>query len=1173
MQCPRCHAENPAQAKFCLECAAPLAHVCPNCGTQLPRTAKFCLECAHPITEPGPTPSQPRFGSPRAYTPEHLAKRILTSKSALEGERKQVTVLFVDVTGFTSLSEQLDPEEVHGLMTRVFELMLAEVHRYEGTVNQFLGDGIMALFGAPLAHEDHAARAVHAALGIRTALERGQDDLRVRRGMALQLRQGLNTGLVVVGSIGNDLRMDYTAIGDTTNVAARLQQAAEPGRILISEATLRLVEGHFETRAAGDLKIKGKAEAVRASEVMAARAGRTRLELEAERGLTPFVGRARELRLLSECFEKARAGQGQVVFVVGDPGIGKSRLLLELRRQFEDVATWSEGRCLSFGRAMAFHPLIDLLRRSAGIEEADADAALIVKLERHVLSYGEDLRAGLPWLRYLLSVDPGDPSVLAKTPQERRGELFDALRRLTVRAAQRSPQVVVFEDLHWTDPATEQYLVRLADGIATSRVLLILTYRPGYAHPLGDRTHHTRIVPAQLSTEESVLMAEAILATAELPPELKALIVQKAEGTPFYVEEVVKSLHEVGAIRRDDGRCVLAVPAEAISLPDTIQDLIMARIDRLEDASKRMLQLAAVIGREFTYRLIDRLAEVPGRTEEFLQELKGLELVYEKSLFPELAYMFKHAVTQDVAYNSLLLQRRRELHSRIGLGIEELYAERLEEHYEVLAHHFSKAEAWDKAISYLVKAGEKSAKAFALREALSLYTESLEIATTLGEAVPPTTLMTIHRTLSGLHFGLGEWQESRTHAERLLDLARRAQDDAMEAAALAQVAQAALWAESFDNAVVYGRQAIETAERADAPGALALALEVIGLVAAVTSPSRLEESRECLARALSIGRSINDATRQAIPLYVLGMIKNWRGAFRDAHALGSEGVEIARANNVAIPLLRCIWIQAASLVGMAEYDRALLLLEEGLALAEKIGDGAFVPRFQNTLGWLHLECDDLDHGLELSQLGLEPSRRARHATGVERVAFIQINRGDAYLMKGDLTAAAEVLDEAHRLIRDKSAFDWMRWRCVAHGFVSLGELALARGDPGTASRFADQSLEVGTVTESRKYVIRALRLKGEAALAHRRWDEADRRLKEALTLAEAFEGPREIWKTYAALGRLHTERKRPDAAASAYHAARQAVDPVLARLRDPRLRSGMEGASLIQEIRRASAPR
>jgi class 3 adenylate cyclase len=291
MNCPRCQTENPPQAKFCLECATPLVARCASCGAQLPAAAKFCPECAHPVSAAPAAP--PRLAPPESYTPKHLAEKILTSGSALAGERKQVTVLFVDVSGFTSLSARLDPEEVHGLMRRAFDLMLAEVHRYEGTVNQFLGDGIMALFGAPIAHEDHARRAVHAALGIARALEGYQQEL-APRGITFRARQGLNTGLVVVGAIGSDLRMDYTAVGDTTNVAARLQQAGEPGHVTIAEATHRLVHGYFETRALGGLTLKGRAEPVAAWEVVGARETRTRLEIETDRGLTPLVGRERD---------------------------------------------------------------------------------------------------------------------------------------------------------------------------------------------------------------------------------------------------------------------------------------------------------------------------------------------------------------------------------------------------------------------------------------------------------------------------------------------------------------------------------------------------------------------------------------------------------------------------------------------------------------------------------------------------------------------------------------------------------------------------------------------------------------------------------------------------------------------------------------------------------------
>jgi class 3 adenylate cyclase/tetratricopeptide (TPR) repeat protein len=773
MPCPRCQRENPSTAKYCLECGARLALVCSRCATELPPQAKYCLNCGQPVGS-GNVP--PRFSSPESYTPQYLADKILSSKGALEGERKQVTVLFVDVSGFTTISERLDPEDVHGLMNRAVDLMLGEVHRYEGTVTQFLGDGIMALFGAPIAHEDHAQRAVHAALGIRRALEPYRDDLQRRRGINFDVRQGINTGLVVVGSIGSDLRMDYTALGDTTNVAARLQQAADPGRVVISDVAHRLVSGYFHTRPLGQLLLKGKTDPVDAWEVISARVARTRLEIEAERGLTSFVGRERELQLLSRCFEKAKVGHGQVVFVVGEPGIGKSRLLLEFRRRLGDEATWLEGRTMSFGRSIAFHPLIDLLKRNFRIEEGDVESTIIKKVDSGVLRLGEDLRPILPYLHYLLSVDPGDPAVLNMDPQLRRGEIFTALRHLAVRAAEVRPQVVVYEDVHWMDQATEESLLFAADSVPTSRILQIFTYRTGYQHPFGERSYHTRIVLDNLSSGDSAEMAKAILATEQLPEELNNLIVRKAEGNPFFVEEVVKSLQEIRAVRRAGNRYVLAKRLEEIFVPDKIQDVIMARIDRLPDAPKKTLQLASVIGREFTRRLVDRLAEIRERTEEFLRELKAIELIYEKSLFPELAYMFKHALTHEVAYNSLLMQRRKELHRAIGLAIEDLYASRLAEQYEVLGHHFLRAEEWAKALDYLLKAADKAAKAFAIREAINLYEQAEEVVGKLGDAVDVTSIMEIHQAKMSLYFILSNFERSRGEGERLLVIARRAGD-------------------------------------------------------------------------------------------------------------------------------------------------------------------------------------------------------------------------------------------------------------------------------------------------------------------------------------------------------------------------------------------------------------
>jgi predicted ATPase len=411
--------------------------------------------------------------------------------------------------------------------------------------------------------------------------------------------------------------MDYTAVGDTTNVAARLQQVADRGRIVVSEATHRLIEGYFYTRPLGELTLKGRGEPVQSWEVISAREARTRLDVEAERGLTPYVGRERELAILTECFEKARAGHGQVVFVVGEAGIGKSRLLYEFRRRLGEQATWVEGRCVSFGRSIAFHPVVDMLKRNFRIEETDTQATIIQRIEHAVLRLGEDLRPILPYLKYVLSVDAGDPTVAQMDAKLRRAEFFDALRRLLVRAAEVHPQVFVVEDLHWMDKATEESLLFTADSIPGSRILQVLTYRPGYVHPFGERTYYTRVALDSLSAEDSAGMTRAALAADSLPGELQALVVRKAEGNPLFVEEVVKSLQEVGAIRRVGDGWVLTKRVDEVFIPDTIQDVITARIDRLEETAKKTLQLASVIGREFTRRLLERIADLRGHTEDF----------------------------------------------------------------------------------------------------------------------------------------------------------------------------------------------------------------------------------------------------------------------------------------------------------------------------------------------------------------------------------------------------------------------------------------------------------------------------------------------------------------------------------------------------------------------------
>ena len=1169
MNCPGCSQENPASARFCGGCGASLDAICAACQAPNPPGNRFCHQCGGAL-EPGSAAGQ--FASPQSYTPKHLAEKILTTGSALKGERKQVTVLFVDVSGFTSLSERLDPEEVHRLMSRAFDLMLAEVHRYEGTVNQFLGDGIMALFGAPIAHEDHARRAVHAALGIARALEAYQTEL-APRGISFRARQGLNTGLVVVGSIGSDLRMDYTAVGDTTNVAARLQQAGEAGRVTISEATHRLVRGYFETRPLGGLHLKGKTEPVAAWEAVAAHETRTRLEVEADRGLTPFVGRERELGLLVEAFERARAGQGQVAFLVGDAGIGKSRLLLELRRRVGDEAAWHEGHCLSFGKAMTFHPLVDLLRRQFAIGDTDGETAIAEKIERGVVAVAGDASAVAPYLKALLSIDPGDAAVKAMSPAERRGETFEALRSLFVRAAERRPQILVIEDLHWIDSTSEQFLTAVMDSVPALRLLLVFTYRPGYASPFGERSYFTRVVPAALTAEDSARMAAAVLATDSLPEGLRSLLGSKAEGNPFYVEEMVKSLEESGALHRVGTRYELARPASEITIPGTIQDVIAARIDRLSEAPKRTLQLASVIGREFTRRLVDRLAEIRERTEEFLRELTALELVNERRRYPELAYMFKHALTQDVAYGSLLVQRRKELHGLVGLAIEELYADRLPEHLEMLAYHFARAEDWERALDYLLKAAEKATKAFGLRQAIDLYGEALEVARRLGELVPAATVMAIHRERANLFFGIGAFDRSRTEAEALVDLARRVQDRPAEAGALVQVASALQWIEDFPLALERAREAIEIAESSGAQAPLGGGFYVRGYVHLVNG--RLEAAEGDLGRALAIGRAGKEAGLQGLVLHTLALRRSWQGEYQESLKVASEAVQIAREHRLVVPLIRGLWNIGVAWTDLGDYDKAIAALNESLAFAEKVGDDALIPRIRNTIGWLRIDCGDVASGIELSERSYEEtnrSSRAGHGTGAERRAFIRINEGDAWMTQGDFASAAQSLEEALHTVQHPPPSRWMTWRYSAHCYASLGQLALLQGDPERARRLADQCLETAVPTRSRKYESWAWRIKGESATARRAWGEAEDALGRARALAEAISQPRQRWMTHLALGRLDAAKGRREEALAAYRAAWSIIAGLRERTRDAALRTGLESTPLIREVEDLAKP-
>ena len=1034
--------------------------------------------------------------------------------------------------------------------------MLGAVHRYEGTITQFLGDGFMALFGAPIAHEDHAQRAVRAALDMEPALKSYQAELRQTKGIEFRVRSGLNSGLVVVGTISENFQMEYTAMGDTVNLASRMLNVGGPGQVVITEDTHKAVSGYFVTRALGEQTVKGKSAAVKAYEVIGAREFRTRIDVELERGFSPFVGREKELTLLQKRFAETKAGRGQIVFEIGEAGVGKSRLLFEFRRSLEgESVLWLTGRCISFGSQIPYLPVVDILKRYFDVEEGDDESAVIAKTEQGVLALGEELRPAIPYLKHLLSVNPGEEAVTKMDTQIRRLKTFEALRALIWKLAELKPLVLVVEDLHWMDKASEELLLYLADSCAAARVLFILTHRPGYKNSFGDRTYATRQVLNRLSDLESIRLAEGMLATSDFPTELRGLITRKAEGNPFFVEEVIKSLLEIGTLERHNSHYVVTKNIAQIYVPDTIQDVIMGRIDRLEDSPKKALQLASVIGREFTVSLLERISDLKGRLGKLLQELKVLELIYERNLFPELAYMFKHALTQDVAYNSLLIQRRKDLHRVVAMAIEELYADRLVECYEMLAHHYERGEVWDKALHYLVKAGQ---------EALAHFSRALPVFERLDKAVDPQTLMNIYTGKGLAHFLMSEYLASAECYQHVVRLTQATGDADNEAEALFQAGNSYFIAHEFENAVEYAERAKALALERNSTPMLASSKQLLGLVCLVTGKST--EATAYIEESLRLSRDAHLTYLEAWSLFWLGLHKNWQGEFRSAQELSEQGLALAKAHNVLWLLLWIYFQRGLTLCGQGQYDNTRAVVEEALELSKRLDDKLIKCRLLNTLGWIYQELYNLEPAMRYNDEGLSAAQKVGDP---EIIRNTEINLGDCYFLQGDLIWAQAILEKVYRDSQQSGKWgeEWMKWRYIQHCCHSLGELWLKKGDPEKALAFAEECLKLAETTQSRKNIVKAWCLKGQVFLTQGKLEEAQAALYKAITFSKEIDNPSQLWKTYQAFGELYEAKRDGQQARTAYGQAIQLIEDTAGRLQDPAIKQTFLSSRTVLELR------
>jgi class 3 adenylate cyclase/tetratricopeptide (TPR) repeat protein len=707
MKCPKCQAENPDIKKFCRNCGTKLSLQCPQCGSEYLPVDKFCGECGHPLEEP-------------------VAPKI---KPSMEGERKQVTVLFSDLSGYTAMTEKLDPEEVKEIMSRIFGEVAKAVTKYEGFIEKFIGDAVVAFFGVPKAHEDDPIRAIRAAREIHEIVEGMNRQLESKIGKRLLMHSGIHTGLVVTGEVSVEKGTHGTS-GETINLASRLSDVAKAGEILVGPVTYQLAEGHFVFERLEPVQVKGKAEAVQVYRLLSVK--EKPLTLHRILGLRAnLIGRKAELAQLQEAVQKVRQGKGGIISICGDAGTGKSRLLEEFKATLDlNEIQWREGHAYAYSQNIPYFPLIDLLNRAWQIEEGDSPEKVREKIESGVENLiSRKKQDVLPYVGSLYSLSY--PEIEGVSPEFWKSRLQEAIHEILTALTQRGPTIICLEDLHWADPSSLALLRFLLSEFRYPALFLCI-YRPPLSLFTSQKLNATgklyqEIRLQDLSLSEAQEMMESLLKTQTIPPKLRLFIQEKVEGNPFYLEEMINALIDSGTLTRDNGTWKLTRSIVESEIPSTIQGVISARLDRLEKEMKQILQEASVIGRAFLYNIIREITRVREQLDRCLSGLERLDLIRMKSLEPEMEYIFKHALTQEVVYNGLLKKERREIHERTALVMEKLFRDRLSEFFETLAFHFAQGQSVYKAVDYLIKSGEKSLKRYAVEESHQYYQEAFDL--------------------------------------------------------------------------------------------------------------------------------------------------------------------------------------------------------------------------------------------------------------------------------------------------------------------------------------------------------------------------------------------------------------------------------------------------------------
>jgi class 3 adenylate cyclase/tetratricopeptide (TPR) repeat protein len=1015
MKCPNCQHENRTGAKFCEECATALARTCANCRAVLGESAKFCINCAHPVAAAAQSSS--RFASPELYTPKHLAGRILTSKSALEGERKQVTVLFADLKGSMELLADRDPEEARQLLDAVLERMMEAVHRYEGTVNQVMGDGIMALFGAPLALEYHAMRACYAALRMQDSVDRWAEQIQRAGGLNVRIRVGLNSGEVVVRSIGSDLHMDYTAVGQTTHLAARMEQMATPGTTVITPSTLHMAERTIRIKPLGLRQVKGLDAPIEVYELVGAVPNRSMLSTAVAHRLSPFVGRRAELDRLRQMLGEAMTGKGQVAAVTADPGVGKTRLVYEFV-QSQEIEGWRllESSALAYEKATPYLPIIELLRRYFDIDDTDGAVQIAEKVVSKLLGIDSEFKSAVPPILSLLDALPEDDAFWGLDARARRLHTLDALTHVILKGSDREPLLIVLQNLQWVDTETRDFLGSLLERIHSARLMLILEYRPEFVHDWQHCVgfHEVPIVPLALASAFELL--KSLLGTDRSLAPLRQLLIDRARGNPFFLEELVRTLAEAKVLVGEPGAYRAASEMGNLQVPATVQAVLAARIDRLSNEEKFLLQSASVIGLDVPQALLEAVTELPGDTlSSAISHLQAAGFLDEHGLFPDLEFRFRNALARDVAYDSLLREQRRVLHARIVEATEALYRGRLSNHLDQLAYHAIRGEVWDKAEIYNRQVGTRAVAHAANQEAVRAFEAALQALGHLPQTPPvlersidlrldlrppllqlgrldevlkvsqeaeriardlgdEQRLARVYTYLVNHHYLKGETALAIEYGERCLEVGRVTKDVALEALARQYLGQSYLALGDFPRAERILKENVELLDESRAGTSYVASCGWLAM--SLAERGNFEAAYSALERARLAAEAMGNAYGQTIAWTIAGFISIRRGYLARAVLPLERSFEACRRRNLAVWQPIPSSLLGTVFVRLGHVAEGLRLLEDAVRLSGELGIRAHLPAWMVNLAEGYLADGQHTRAQAAAQEALDLARSA-----------------------------------------------------------------------------------------------------------------------------------------------------------------------------------------------------